>query len=176
MADFLTAFKETLDFEGGITNHKMDRGGLTYMGISRRNWPTWLGWSIIDQGNEPPMYMVHDFYITNFWNRISLSSITNQRIANELFDTGVNMHPKIAITLLQRALNLLNRNEKLYTDIAIDGILGEKTLHLTNTHPYPDTLLKLLNGLQLARYVDIAEKDPTQEEFIRGWLKRVYFA
>ena len=174
MAEFLIAFKETLDFEGGISNHKLDKGGLTYMGISRRNWPTWEGWPMVNRGATPPIEMVHEFYKVNFWDRISLGAITNQRIANELFDTGVNMHPKIAISLLQKALNLLNRNGKLYPDITVDSILGEKTLSLTNHHPYPDALLKLLNGLQLARYVEICENDPAQEEFLRGWLKRVY--
>ena len=175
MAEFLIAYKETLDFEGGKVNHKLDRGGQTYMGISRKNWPYWAGWQIIDQGHEPPIELIHDFYKLNFWDRISLGAIINQKIANELFDTGVNMHPKVSINLLQKSLNLLNRNGKLYPEITADGILGSQTLKLTNEHPYPDALLKLLNGLQLARYVEICEADPTQEEFLRGWLKRVYF-
>ena len=174
MADFLEAYKETSGNEGGTSNNKVDRGGYTYRGISRKNWPYWEGWAVIDQGHTPPEDMVQNFYLLNFWDRISLTAVINQKIANELFDTGVNMHPKIAITLLQRALNLLNRNSALYPDVPVDGILGAKTLSLTNSHPYPDALLKLLNGLQLARYVDICEKDPTQEEFLRGWLKRVY--
>jgi lysozyme family protein len=117
--------------------------------------------------------LVEEFYKLNFWDRISLGAFINQRIANELFDTGVNMGTRVPASLLQRSLNLLNRNGKLYEDITVSGVIDTKTLQLTNNHPYPDALLKLLNGLQLARYVELCEKDPTQEEFLRGWLKRV---
>lgn len=183
MADFKTALKDTLGIEGGISNNPKDRGGFTYKGISRKNWPNWEGWELVDElmnsGSLVAPYlvqkldhMVEAFYLANFWDRISLTSIVNQRIANELFDTGVNVSTKTAATFLQRALNLLNQEGKLYEDIMIDGLIGVKTLQLTNSHPYPDALLKLLNGLQLSYYVAICEKDPTQEVFLRGWLKR----
>lgn len=183
MADFKTALKDTLGIEGGVSNNPKDRGGFTYKGISRKNWPRWAGWVLVDElmnsGSliHPQVVdkldrMVDDFYLVNFWDRISLSSITNQKIANELFDTSVNVGTKTAATFLQRALNLLNQEGKLYEDITIDGIIGIKTLQLTNLHPYPDALLKLLNGLQLSYYVVICEKDATQETFLRGWLKR----
>lgn len=183
MADFKTALKGTLGIEGGDSNHPKDRGGFTYKGISRRNWPNWEGWELVDylekgiQTNREKLIimldtMVEDFYRLNFWDRISLTAITNQKIANELFDTGVNAHTKTAVTFLQKALNLLNQEGKLYPDIPVDGILGSKTLDYTNKHPYPEALLKLLNGLQLAYYIAICEKDPTQEVFLRGWLKR----
>jgi lysozyme family protein len=173
MANFKLAHDITQGLEGGKSNHKADRGGYTYRGISRRNWPNWRGWSYVDQGLEVPDELVDEFYKANFWDRISLGSINNQKIANELYDTGVNASPKMAVTFLQKALNLLNQEGGLYPDISVDGILGTKTLHLTNEHPYPDALLKLLNGLQLAYYIAICEKDPTQEVFLRGWLKRV---
>lgn len=172
MADFKTALKDTLGIEGGTSNNPKDRGGFTYKGISRKNWPNWRGWFYIDANEPVPDHLVFEFYQMNFWDRISLSSIVNQRIANELFDTGVNVSTKTAATFLQRALNLLNQEGKLYEDITIDGLIGIKTLQLTNSHPYPDALLKLLNGLQLSYYVAICEKDPTQEVFLRGWLKR----
>lgn len=179
MANFKTALKDTLGIEGGISNNPKDRGGFTYKGISYKNWPTWKGWTLVNRWGtltqdeiEELDRLVDDFYLVNFWDRISLTSIVNQKIANELFDTAVNVSTRTAATFLQRALNLLNQEGKLYEDITIDGLIGSKTLHLTNTHPYPDALLKLLNGLQLSYYVAICEKDATQETFLRGWLKR----
>lgn len=182
MADFKTALKETLGIEGGLSNNPKDHGGLTYKGISRKNWPTWEGWHLVDQLKEYGQLskfdevaldgLVERFYREFFWDRISLSSVVNQKIANELFDTGVNASTKTGVTFLQRALNLLNQDGKLYEDITVDGLIGTKTLFLVNNHPYPDSLLKLLNGLQLSYYIAICEKDPTQEVFLRGWLKR----
>jgi len=32
-------------------------------------------------------------------------------------------------------------------------------------------LLHALNSLQLCRYVEIAEQNPTQEAFIYGWIR-----
>lgn len=183
MADFKTALKETLGIEGGISNNPKDRGGFTYKGISRKAWPMWAGWPLVDElinsGSiaTPGLTvmldsLVNGFYKVNFWDRISLTSINNQKIANELFDTGVNVGTKVAVGFLQKALNLLNQEGKLYADIPEDKLIGNRTLQLTNDHPYPDSLLKLLNGLQLSYYIAICEKDPTQEEFLRGWLKR----
>jgi lysozyme family protein len=183
MADFKTALKVTLGIEGGLSNNKLDRGGQTYQGISRKNWPAWPGWAIVDQWKYREITpedikildsKVYAFYQTNFWDRISLNAICNQKIANELFDTGVITSTRRAVLFLQKALNLLNRNGELYHDIKEDGILGSDTLQLTNNHPYPDSLLKLINGLLLSYFIAICEKDPTQEEFLRGWLiKRV---
>ena len=50
------------------------------------------------------------------------------RIAAELFDTGVNMGPAVAVTFLQRALTALNRNGKDYPDLTPDGRVGPATL------------------------------------------------
>ncbi len=181
MATFETAYSITNGNEGGTSNLAADRGGYTYRGISQKNWPNWKGWDIvlhtspssISAAQQVSIDILHkSFFLDNFWHRISLDAINNQKIANELYDTAVNVSTKTAVTFLQKALNLLNREGKLYEDVTVDGILGTKTLNLTNNHPYPDALLKLLNGLQLSYYIAICEKDPTQEVFLRGWLKR----
>ncbi len=46
---FAEALKHTLEFEGGYANDPADRGGETFRGISRKNWPRWSGWDLIDQ-------------------------------------------------------------------------------------------------------------------------------
>ncbi len=47
--DFQKALAHTLEFEGGYANDPADSGGETFRGISRRNWPQWEGWPLIDQ-------------------------------------------------------------------------------------------------------------------------------
>src|SRR5258708_16775653 len=51
-------------------------------------------------------------YARLFWLRPRFDEIAkrSERIAAELFDTGVNMGPAVAATFLQRALTALNRN------------------------------------------------------------------
>ena len=79
---------------------------------------------------------------------------------------------------MQEGLNLLNRNQRNYADIEIDGDFGAKTLAALNEflsleNDQPDYLLKALNVMQAAFYLDIMRRKPTQEKFARGWLNRV---
>jgi len=80
-----------------------------------------------------------------------------------------------SIKMLQEALNLLNRNQRDYKDIAVDGVMGWITISFANNCPKQLALLKTLNGLKFCRYKDICERDPTQEVFFKSWLSRVNF-
>lgn len=181
MAEFVKAYEKTLKVEGGYANHPADKGGETYKGIARNFWPLWTGWALIDQYKESATFPknikdadmdihVQRFYKDNFWDKLSLTSINDQDIAEEVFDTAVNMGTATAVRMLQRACNLLNNNGKLYKEIDVDGKIGPNTIGVVNSHPYPSTLYNLLNVLQGARYVEIVEKSPSQEVFMRGWL------
>lgn len=186
MADFEKAHSLTVKIEGGYVNNPFDKGGETYKGISRAYHSSWAGWLIIDEykkthylkrneliSNEQLDFLVLLFFRDKFWNINRLDNFNHQLIANELYDTGVNMGVKIAAKFLQEALNLLNRNEKDYRDIAVDGRIGNITLSIVNNYKYPKALLKALNGLQFERYKAICENKPDQEKFFRGWLLRV---
>ena len=82
------------------------------------------------------------------------------------------MGVKTASKMFQEALNLLNRNERNFPDLIVDGNIGVKTI---SAYDKVDKaiLLKVLNGLQFSRYVDIVTRNPKQEEFFNGWMKRV---
>ena len=133
MAQFLKAWEITRRNEGGYVNDPSDNGGETYRGISRKNFPVWDGWSIIDNAHlkhgdicltaEPNVIA---FYTHNFWNPILGDEIINQDAANELFDNSVNMGLHEAIVLTQRALN-----------IPETGHMDTSTLNILNTNnPY----------------------------------------
>lgn len=185
MADFSIAYKITMGHEGGYSDHPNDKGAATFAGISRKYHPAWNGWLIIDRyksfpgfpsnlkGNQALQEQVFSFYKKNFWDVNKLDHINNQEIANEVFDTGVNMGYKTAAECLQAAYNLLSKNEASYNKIAVDGSIGSKTLTAINSHQYPSRIVKTLNILQGIRYVHICERDPTQEVFFAGWIERV---
>ena len=72
--------KLTLSFEGVYSDDPDDRGGETFMGISRRFHPDWEGWDEIDSlkdsgihlGNsivedEMLMSLVNALYYDRFW-------------------------------------------------------------------------------------------------------------
>jgi len=179
MVNFDIAYIKTAAIEGGYVKDPNDKGCETYMGISRKFHPDWEGWAkFIDPckgdlrrgdiiENEELHSLVKSFYKENFWDRLRCSSLESQEIANELYDTAVNMGVVTVVKMLQRAINLL-----ISGSILVDGIIGYKTLCNAN-QINPRFLLKTLNGFQFMKYASICEANPSQEKFFKGWLKRV---
>jgi lysozyme family protein len=119
MADFEKAYSRTGKFEGGYVNDPDDSGGETYHGIARKFHPTWPGWKIVDEqkkkSNFPknlkdrrnellPLEKV--FYKKEFWDKVWGDSIKDQRVANDMYDTAVNMGVGTSIKLSQRQFKM----------------------------------------------------------------------
>lgn len=177
-AIFERSFDKTSIHEGGYNANKngLDKGGETYRGIARNYWPGWKGWEIIDAAkrenksinnlkNKVLDGLVLDFYFDNFWNPLKLPKIDNQEVADELFDTAVNMGLNRSARFLQESLNLLGER------VTVDGRIGEKTIAAANRVD-ATMLVRLLNIFQGQRYVEIVRGDPTQRAHFRSWLSR----
>jgi len=192
MADFDIAYGETELREGGYVNDPVDRGGETHRGVARKFNPDWEGWALVDRlKRENPQsfkavinenvelsLLAKELFRVRYWLPIRGDEIPDQHIANKVFDTGVNQGVARSVRYLQVGLNRLNRNEKDYADIEVDGKFGDRTLATTGAFlelekGRPDYLLKLLNLMQAAHYLDVMNRDSTQERFARGWLNRV---
>jgi lysozyme family protein len=189
MANFEIALPLLDMAEGGYANDPNDTGGETYRGISRKNFAKWAGWVVIDEAKRAklPIHLLNDhlkdnpglqrlvegFYKGEFWDVMNLSAINSQAIANELFDTGVNMGTKVAGVFLQKALNVLNRNQRDYGDVPVTGTIGPLTIEAVNSNKRENEVVKILNCLQGSRYVDICLNNPKQEIFMTSWFKRV---
>ena len=195
---FTVSLNKTLTKEGFINNNPKDKGGYTYKGISREKHPSWKGWRIIDSvlgslsvaprnikkrvvlddvfnSNLPLNRLVEEFYQTEFWNKIQVDKLPSQLIADELFDTSVNLGVSAASEILQRTINLLNKNGSIYPDIIIDGIIGTQTLETLNQCIAANgekLIFNLLNIYQGKKYIEIMEHDHSQEIFI-GWFTRI---
>lgn len=191
MANFDTAYEITRKNEGGWHGGtgamSADRGGETFKGIARKYWATWSGWAKIDSLKSKPGFpgtaendpdlngLVRDFFRAQFWNPLRLDQVRAQSIANELFDTAVNIGVNPAGRMLQRALNYLNRDTKSWREIEVDGKVGATTLLTLSAIGTKDErhLFNLLNILQGIHYVGILDRDRGQEDFIRGWMDRI---
>ena len=192
MADFKIAHGITQKVEGGYANNKNDNGGETYRGIARKYWPNWAGWRIVDMlrisqqstfpaclSKQPVLNeLVDKFYKQNFWDTLTLDLMECQTVANELYDTAVNMGVEIAANFLQRSLNAYNLNAKRFKDIPVDNNAGPVTIKTFNSidERGKKIIYKMLNCLQGARYMDIVERNHSQEEFINSWFGRVFEA
>ena len=193
---FRKALNKAMMYEGVYSNHPLDRGGETFRGISRKNWSSWDGWVLVDdikKENNPSMYedvlsknfkltlLTEEFYYDVFWcnTNLNLDEISDKfpNTAFHLFDVAVNMGVKTAAKFLQRGINILNRDEKNFENIKVDGVIGPKTLYILTEEIKLEKnyLPKLIVVLKAERYLSIIESDETQEVFIRGWLNRVSF-
>lgn len=97
-------------------------------------------------------------------------------IMEELVDTAVNCGEYRAGQFLQRSLNAFNNEQKLYIDTKVDGIVGGSTraaLTAFMKHRGEEgemVMLRALNCLQGAFYLELCEKRPKDERFVYGWL------
>jgi lysozyme family protein len=192
MAIFDIAFARTMGIEGSYDNNPDDKGGETCWGIARNYHKKWQGWGRVDAlkrtcmnddgtvdeealskllANDPLILKAaKEFYKKDFWDKVKGDSVEHQFVANELFDTAVNMSPKWAIKFLQKSLNKLNRDEDYYPDMVVDGMIGPTTLGALKVFLARDSvgyLLKSQNGFQFEYY---AAK--SSEDFFRGYLNK----
>lgn len=165
MSNFNQVFLEVIGIEGRYVNDPDDRGGETKFGISKRAYPE------LDIKNLT-IEQAKEIYLKDYWQECGLDAVENYEIAHEIFDTGVNMGVVIAKKIFQKALNYLNRNQRDFPDLIVDGIIGRKTI-LAYDRVDKRILLKVLNGLQFMRYTQIVDYDPRQEKYFNGWMKRV---
>ena len=161
--------------EGGYSNHPADRGGATRWGITEAvaRAHGYRG----DMRGFPRDEAV-GIYRRIYWSRPGFDRIADNapEIAAELFDTGVNMGPAVAVSFLQRALNALNRGASDYPDIVPgtridDATVTALTIFLHRRKPNGESvLMKAVEALQGERYLNLAERRPANEAFLYGWL------
>lgn len=179
MADITIALDKTLKHEGGYVNDPLDRGGETICGIARKFWGSWSGWKILDEKTKNTtgalktktanlllkdslfMKEVREFYKKNFWDEMNLDKITDQRIAENMFDFAVNSGVKKAAQKIQQILKL-----------TADGEIGPKSIAAINS-TNPEWLLKEYKESRRQFFLAIVENNPSQARFINGWMKRV---
>lgn len=165
----------TVRKEGGYVNHPSDRGGATMWGVTEQVARSY--------GYHGPMQSLKieqamDIYKERYFIQPGFLGVATLMadLAQELFDCGVNMGPKVACEFLQRLLNVCNQRANRYPDIAVDGRIGPMTLHsLATLKNYRGkgteaVLIKGVKALRGAKYIGIAEANKSQEDFVWGWL------
>lgn len=166
---------ELLKREGGYVNNPNDRGGPTRYGITQQVAKAY-GYS--GDMRMLPQETALEIYRKRYWVEPHFYEVSLRypRLGEKLFDVGVNMGPKVASRFLQRALNGLNRGASEYPDVPEDGSAGSMTLAALDSFKQhrgdagEAVLLKAVNGQQVVRYMEIAERDHQQESFLYGWL------
>jgi len=157
---FRHAVEIVLRHEGGYVHDPADPGGATKYGISKRSYPDL---NIAALTREQAI----EIYRRDWWDRYGYDRIKSLDVAAKVFDLAVNMGPAAAHRLLQEALVFLGHQ------LAVDGILGPKTLAAVNAEA-PPRLLQVLRWKAAERYFSLAERRPENRAFLFGWLRRAY--
>jgi lysozyme family protein len=173
-ADFSKSYEKIRSWEGNYVNNPLDKGGITYGGITKKHNPKWNGWNHIKgtpKWNElipQAEFWVKDYYLT-IWVREGFYNIRNQELANILFDLRIHISKRNTIKIINKSLSKrnikpINKNEQ------------EWALHLSNiliaNNYSSNAFIKDLTYTRIEYYYDLVRKDSTQQIFINGWLRR----
>lgn len=151
MSEFSLAIPVVLENEGGYVNNPNDPGGETKYGICKRSYP------LVDIKNLT-VEQATAIYLRDFWK---FGGIIDQSVSTKVFDTFVNME-HVAIFLIQ---------ELLLKAIKPDGIYGPETEDAINRSE-PSIFLTSYRASLVKHYEDIVAKNPAEQVFLEGWLRR----
>lgn len=194
MSHFQKCFSQVLGHEGVYDNDPNDTGGETVFGISRNNFPSWAGWTTVDNtkkvyqpssrefrntliNNNLFQEQIRSWYKTNFWDKFNLDSVEDYGLAYEIFDQSVNLGSGRTTKFIQQACNAFNYNGVFGEDLKVDGAVGPATrarLTLVGNNPkYTQAFRKALDGLQTTHYINLGNSNSTRSnyrKYMRGWI------
>jgi lysozyme family protein len=181
MARFEDAIDVILVHEGGYVDNPHDHGGASNWGISLRYLLATGGLKAhpeLDLNHDGlidfrdmrliPKDMAIAIYERDWWAPHQYGSINDQQVATKLFDMAVNMGAARAGKLAQSALVACGK------PVSVDGVLGAKSFTAINSLD-PANFLHVLRQKQADFYRAIVAHDPTQAQFLKGWLRRAEF-
>jgi lysozyme family protein len=168
MAKFELAYKYTANIEHGYT---IDNGGITYRGVAFQFWQDDAIAKQIEaivkaykpkRGeiiNNPKLEsLVISFYKNNFWDKIKGDQISNQTLANFVYDFSVNTGS--GIVLMNKALS----------GKAGSNILPE-TLQVLNAKP--SASYAAIKAVRKNLYDRLAKKSQALKNNYTGWIARL---
>lgn len=152
-ADFDTLVEELIAIEGGsqIVDDPNDRGGLTKYGISQKAYPD------VDIANLTKEEAI-SIYKRDYWDKMQLEQVPEE-YRKHLFFSGVVSGTNSVVRDLQRAVGA-----------TVDGRMGPNTRAALEN--FSGNLEREMVVAQANRYVAIAERDPSQRQFLNGWMNR----
>jgi len=150
-------FDMVIKHEGGFVDHPKDPGGMTNLGVTRRNWENYLGRDVseADMRSLTPD-RVKPFYKALYWDKIKGDQLPSG-VDYAAFDLAVNSGPVKAAKLLQEI-----------SGVPVDGLIGPRSLdaiHACDAKEVAETLCDLR--------MDFLKRLSTFETFGKGWSRRV---
>ena len=167
MDRFEKIFDYLLKVEGGYTNDKNDKGGETTWGITKEEArrKVYNGSMKNLTQDFAKRILEKDYYLKNCLNEVKNDKVALS-ICDWIFNSGKWATKKAQVTL----------NRYFGYDLVVDGIFGIKTIKALNEveeQGKSEEFLKNYHNLQRKFYHSVVEYNPTQKDFLKGWLNRV---
>jgi lysozyme family protein len=172
---------KTIVAEGGdkFTNDPLDKGGATKYGITQFAYNAFGFSGSVEFATRE---QAEKIYLERYWlapNFEAVHSAGFEKLSEVLFDWGVTSGPSVPTKALQRALNALNEKGEDWPDINLDGRIGRMTVAALVAFGHRRTiegkryLLEMVQAQRRVFYMEISERDKTQERFQNGWQSRI---
>lgn len=174
------AYEFTASWEGGLSDHPADRGGITNFGVSlaylkglEKEAPALLARLRVPLPAGPDSVrgltreQAKALFRHSFWDALKLDEMALP-IAAASFDCAVNSGPARAVRCLQASLNRFGAN------LAVDGAMGPLTRQAARSHAgWPAVCVAQECVIQREAFLEkLVAANPSQAVFRRGWLNR----
>ena len=151
------AFERVMKSEGGFVNHPSDPGGMTNLGVTKKNWENWVKHPVDEAEMRGLTHeKVKPFYKANYWDPVKGDELPSG-IDYLTFDFAVNAGVGRAAKILQFALGT-----------TADGVIGKGTIGVA-LKADPDETIRKFSEEKEKFYKSL----PTFGTFGKGWLNRV---
>lgn len=146
---FEKCLKFVLQWEGGISNHPADSGGLTNKGITQTTYTSYL-----KSKGLPQKSVIHityeelkEIYYKRYWLASGCEKMS-PKFAALCFDTAVNMGTGV---------------------VKATGMTRNKEFLIAAEYKFPDKYI----AAKKAKYYEFVKAKPSQKVFLQGWLNRL---
>ena len=151
------SFAAVLKHEGGYVNHPKDPGGMTNLGVTKRNWEIFLNRDVTEaEMRALTPDVVKPFYKSMYWDKIKGDQLPSG-VDYAAYDLAVNSGTGKAAKFLQEIAG-----------VAADGVIGPKSLEAIKACD-PEQTIDALCDMRL----DFLKRLSTFETFGKGWSIRV---
>ena len=162
MADAKKLIPFILKWEGGFSNHPLDKGGATNKGITIATFRQFFGKNAtVEQLKNMTDTQWENIFRNGYWNPFKGDAIMNQSIADICVDWAWASGTKTAIMRVQRIVG-----------VKADGIVGNATLSAINSAEQK-LLFDKIKSARISFVEAIVRKNPTQKVFLKGWKNRI---
>ena len=170
-ADYRKYVPFVLNWEGGVSDHAADRGGITYKGITYATYKLLCKIVLKKDPNREHFLSLTDeevgLFVKYFWDK----STNNNQIASQKIAEAITSwfwgSGKLGLMWYQRMLN-----KEYNCKLVVDGVIGRASIEAINSID-ADDLFQMSIKYRYNRFHQICKQNPSQKIFLKGWLNRL---